>query len=554
MDLLPGIPLADRVRQRDRFSMRFYGEVLKVRTRRKVNGIAARALDLGRHVLGREDARQPDRSLSALRARLEKGRERSKESSFTKDVAESFADFRDLFAFIKPPSIATHFRNDRFFAWQRVAGANPIALRAIEKLPENFPVPEDVFRATAGHHDSLEAAGREGRLYLVDYAVLDGLDQSKYLGRQKYLSAPLALFVQRHATRQQPPALVPVAIQCAQRPGPDVGLLTPLDGMRWEMAKTMVQIADAHVHELISHLGYTHLIMERVALGAERSLADEHPLKLLLRPHYEFTFHINRTARNNLLAVEGEVQRVLAITLNCALGVVHKALEQYAFDDHSLEPSLAMRGVGDVEGLQDYPYRDDARLIWRAIENFVDGYLRLYYFSDEDVVNDSELRALIDDLRHPDGGRLGGLADVRSIDRLRAVITQFIFTGSAQHTAVNKTQFEFFGFAPNAPGASYAPPPTPDTPNTLERFLAMFPPMEQSVFQLNVLYELSEINVNHLGQFAPGWFEDDRVRPLVEAFQGDLAEAETTIKERNRSRPFSYNFLLPSTMAASVHI
>lgn len=40
---------------------------------------------------------------------------------------------------------------------------------------------------------------------------------------------------------------------------------------------------------------------------------------------------------------------------------------------------------------EDYPYASDGILIWNAIHKWVDGYLSLFYKSDADLKNDTEL-------------------------------------------------------------------------------------------------------------------------------------------------------------------
>ena len=51
-----------------------------------------------------------------------------------------------------------------------------------------------------------------------------------------------------------------------------------------------MQIADGNYHELISHLGRTHLLIRGFCdREPERQLAPNHPVGLLLRPHFEGT-------------------------------------------------------------------------------------------------------------------------------------------------------------------------------------------------------------------------------------------------------------------------
>ena len=51
--------------------------------------------------------------------------------------------------------------------------------------------------------------------------------------------------------------------------------------------------ADTMHHELISHLGRTHLLIEPFAVSTKRVLPASHPVAVLLAPHVEGTIFIN---------------------------------------------------------------------------------------------------------------------------------------------------------------------------------------------------------------------------------------------------------------------
>ncbi|HBP21252.1 MAG TPA: hypothetical protein DEA08_26125, partial [Planctomycetes bacterium] len=89
--------------------------------------------------------------------------------------------YRELFQEIELPAVAGTYREDATFAEERVSGANPMWIRRVDAMPEHFPVTEAHFQAALdfqgalGEGDSLEAARKEGRLFLADYALLDGV-------------------------------------------------------------------------------------------------------------------------------------------------------------------------------------------------------------------------------------------------------------------------------------------------------------------------------------------------------------------------------------------
>ncbi|KAL7983021.1 hypothetical protein Chor_013627, partial [Crotalus horridus] len=129
--------------------------------------------------------------------------------------------------------------------------------------------------------------------------------------------------------------LVPIAIQLSQVPGPESPIFLPSDPRwDWTLAKMWVRNADFHVHQNISHLLKTHLMAEIFTMATLRHLPMCHPV----------------------------------------------------FKD------IKARGV---ESVANYYYRDDASRLWAAIESFVAGFVRYYYWNDSRIRGDSELQAWI---------------------------------------------------------------------------------------------------------------------------------------------------------------
>lgn len=468
---------------------------------------------------------------------------------------ENLQDYAGHFATIDKPAIMARLEKkptdvDKLFAWQRLAGANPMVIRRVSHLPPHFPVTEAHYKQAMGHEDSLEAAGAEGRLYLADYALLNGATSGMSKGRMKFITAPLAAFAVRKGTRE----FCPVAIQCEQTPGPYTPVFTPRDGWRWRIAMTFVQVADANIHEAIEHLGCTHLVVGAVAMGMRRQLAKEHPLRILMEPHVHLTFAINDNARHNLVAKGGTVDQIMGGTIEATLGAVKAGIERFSLQDSAPSRALEARGVHDTDLLPEFPYREDSVPVWEAIERFVRKYIALYYQKDQDVLDDYELRAWVVEMGSHDGGRLQNLRPVNTTDDLVELITNMIFLASAQHAAVNFTQFPFMGDVSNMPGAAWASPPDLDTPNTEDAFLARLPPWDMAVMASDTVWQLCNIRINHLGKYPLTAFLDLRVRDLIKEFERDLEAVEAAIEIRDAARLFPYPYLRPSTIPASIHI
>ena len=487
--------------------------------------------------------------------------------------AASLQDFRELFVTVDKPRQPNTFLHDHTFARMRVAGPAPLQIQRIRALDARFPVTEAMFEAALGHRDTLDAAGAEGRLYLADYAVLDGVPGGTYPSAQKYVPAPLALFaVPRGRAHLRP--LVPIAIQLGQRPGAGNPIFTPEDGLAWEVAKSLVQTADGNVHQAVHHLGRTHLVLEPFAMATLRRLSTRHPLSALLRHHFEGTLYINDSAVKSLIAPQGGVDAVMAARIEAVHGLVSQTVQAWRFDDSMLPKELASRGVDDPALLPDYPYRDDARLVWDAIHTWIDRYVRLYYTTPADVLADTELQAWAGEIVAADGGRVKGFGQsgrIETIEYLVDAVTHIVFTASAQHAAVNFPQRDIMEYAPAVPLAAYAPPPTSKAAITASTYLDMLPPLGQAHYQLLLGRLLGSIHYTRLGDYPTAWgwnpltklgsifgaepsgLSDERVQPLLQAFQGSLLDVEQTIVERNVSRP-SYEYLLPSQIPQSINI
>ncbi|MCB9603185.1 MAG: hypothetical protein H6720_22945 [Sandaracinus sp.] len=464
---------------------------------------------------------------------------------------DSWRDFAAFFATWDAPQVVSFYddpaQTDVAFAWQRVAGVNPMVLARCDAIPSNLRIDEARFERSIGAGDSLAAAIAEQRLYVADYAVLEGVETGVTDGFAKYLCAPIALFVAERSTRR----LHPIAIQLGQTP--DAPVFDRTDGWRWRMAMTLVQSADANVHEGIYHLGRTHMVMECVKLAMERQLDEEHPLYVLLHPHLETTLAINHSAKTSLIAPGGTVDQCFAPSIDAFASVVKAALDTYPIRTASPLEDLERRGLGNVEALEN-PYRDDVTLVWGAVERFVSEYVDVYYATNEAVAGDTELQAFARELSADDGGRLKDVPVPQTVAELKALIARFVFIAGPGHSAVNFPQFPFMGYVPNMPGASFAPIPTQDVADDEALLTAMMPPLRIALEGVTMVYFLSQMRDSKLGHYPPFHFRDGAARDVVDRFQTRLTEIEAEIETREPSRLMSYPFLKPSLILQSISI
>ncbi|TYQ30721.1 lipoxygenase family protein [Pseudanabaena sp. UWO310] len=476
------------------------------------------------------------------------------ETEPTNVEGSNIKEYNDLFWIISLPKISQSFTTNSEFARLRVAGFNPVTIQRIKTLDAKFPLTEDQFQTVLAG-DSLAEAGAQGRLYLADYAELTAIAGGTFpKGAQKYINAPLALF----AVPKGQQSLTPIAIQLGQDPSAyPIFVCQADDEPNWLLAKTVVQIADANYHELISHLGRTHLFIEPFAIATNRQLASNHPLYILLKPHFQGTLAINNAAQSGLISAGGTVDSLLAGTITSSRTLSAQSVENYNFNEAMLPVALKKRGVDDVNMLPDYPYRDDALLVWGAIATWVKNYLSIYYFSDTDVLRDSELQAWAKEITSVDGGRVksfGQNGQIQTFDYLVDAVTLLIFTSSAQHAAVNFPQGDLMDYTPAIPLAGYTPAPTATTGATEADFFAMLPPIDQAKSQLTMTYILGSVYYTTLGDYGSDYFNDDRLQQPLRDFQDGLKAIESTIKSRNETRVADYNYLKPSRIPQSINI
>lgn len=544
----PGIAVAAEVPKSDTYSIPYLARIMGITA-----GIVTNALPLADLFVS------PDRAkplLTDVVERMKGAEPREIGERFFQvqvDVARQFSSERPssvenygrFYNSIAAPPAHAAWDDDRSFAWQRIAGANPMVLSRIEALPDHVAVGEREYARAIGG-GSLAAALAAGRVFACDYGFLAGAPPGTTNGHRKWLPAPYAVFAAVSG------ALRPVAIQAG--PNRDSPVYTPGDGHGWRLAKLAVQVADASHHELYAHLGRTHLVMEAVALATHRQLANDHPLSVLLRPHVEFTLPINHSAATSLIAPGGAIDLIFGATIESMAGLVKKGLDALDLPASAIPSDLARRGLADPEILPEHPYRDDGLLVWGAIRRFAEAYVRRYYASDAAVLADHELAAWTTELGSREGGRLHGLRRLETVEALAELVGIVIWTGSAQHAAVNFPQFPFMSSMPNMVGALWAEWPGPGVADDEATHLRVLPPNDIAWLQFATVYQLSSLRINRLGHYPTWHFHDAQARALVEAFNADLAQAEEVIAARDGARFMPYPFLLPSAIPASIHI
>jgi arachidonate 15-lipoxygenase len=465
--------------------------------------------------------------------------------------------------------------SDDYFAYQRVGGVNPVMLKKVGNDP--------TFRA-------FMQAGKD--YYMVDYQALNTLRENNHVSEanlnargqtQRYGYQPKALFVVEGRK------LKTVAIQI--RRGNNSAFVKPGDP-KWEIAKYIVQNADINYHQLATHLGATHLFVEPFAVSAGMCLSRyEHPISVLLRPHFEGTLNINDFSTTDLINISPQSEHGGVFDLNftgtMASNVQFLAEEVFGlydanrlrrdpalahrvanlFNERSFPKDITDRGVGHfkMEKIKvdskatsreidifvthvrpgargtngigfDYPYLEDSCLLWNALTDWVCRYVDVYYKNDAAVRNDCELQTWAKTVSTD--GKIKGFGEIingkilpgQILSRLYLVqaLTVVIFTASIQHAAVNFSQSDFGATLPAGIYHDFFA----DNDTDVSKYLPNEAHFKEVMDTLSIL---AASQYTELGKYHNNTSTDKKLRSVTDYFENDdvqrhLKQFQKTLK------------------------
>ncbi|XP_003383419.1 PREDICTED: arachidonate 5-lipoxygenase-like [Amphimedon queenslandica] len=444
--------------------------------------------------------------------------------------------------------------SDVEFGRQVLNGVNPHIIRRCTSLPQYFPVTQELIAGVLGA--DLDKEMKDGRVYIVDLSeIMDGLQCRDGC----YCPAPTCLL---HVNRMG--KLVPIAIQLKRKPGDDNPIFLPSDTwMDWLMAKIYFKSAEAQFHQLSTHFNSCHATMETYHVATKRNLPDSHPVSRLLLPHTRYTTAINTAARDKLVGDGGVIDQAFSIGGEGKKECFRRANSKHNVMDSHIMSSMRERGVDDSALLPGYHYRDDGTEIWKAIESFVTSIINIHYKSDEDVVGDKEIQEWAADM-HDNGFPAfrevsAGRGFPKSIDSKNSLIdtcTLIMFTGSAQHAAVNFGQFEIYGYVPNAPFALHEPPPTKKGQTDIDFILRALPKSQTTLLSMTLVSSLVQHSSDEvfLGGFPKHWYTEGEEVAAEKKFLNNLKTLKEKLTKRNESLEVPYPYMLPSRIPNSITI
>jgi len=442
------------------------------------------------------------------------------------------------------------WETDWSFGRQRLGGCNPTCLRRCDSLPENFAVTSEMVEPYLDGA-SLEEAILNREIYIVNHAILEGVKCKD----NRQICKPMALF---HAKRNGD--LLPLAIQLFQKPAADNPVFQPSDEKwLWILAKMYFNNADCSYHQAVTHLGFTHLVVESICVCANRELSPSHPVFRLMAPHFLYVLAINSLAVAKLLAPGGWIDITMTIGASGVLEVLEKCWKTWRLDREGWLPSeLASRGVDDAEALPRYEYRDDALMIHKAIERYVMDVLDDVYDTPEKLADDIEVQNFAKSLVSEDGAKIKGVfgnGQFSDLNDLKKTITSVLFLASVAHASANFAQYDEYAFPPNYPSILLGDPPNSKEQVVTELdVLAKLPNQEKTLSVMVVTKILSDRGTNGLGEFEIQYQYEPTAVAAVERFQAELANISNKIKTRANDVMCPYNYLDPEEVPNAISI
>ncbi|XP_077437580.1 polyunsaturated fatty acid 5-lipoxygenase-like [Vanacampus margaritifer] len=472
---------------------------------------------------------------------------------------DDFAHFKKIFLRIKNTTseyVMQHWKEDSMFGYQFLNGCNPVLIQKITKLPDKFPVTNEMVAVSLERKFTLEEEVKAGNIYMVDYEMLDGVKANDTdLKTPQYMTAPICLLYKNAQDE-----ILPIAIQLGQTPGEDNPIFLPTDSEHdWLLAKMWVRSSDFQHHQTVTHLLRTHLISEMFAIAMFRHLPAVHPVFKLLIPHVRFTIAVNTKAREQLICQRGLFDKANATGGGGHVELIQKTMQTLTFRSLCFPDMIKARGMDSKQELPNYFYRDDGYKVWTATKSFVSDVISIYYSSDDKVQGDEEIQAFVKDVC--DFGMKGFSRSefpraLESREELIEYLTVIVFTASAQHAAVNFGQFDWYSWIPNAPSTMRKPPPHRKGLANKTLIMDSLPDRGRSSWHLGAVWALSQYQKNelYLGMYPDEHFLEKPVQVSMETFRKNLAEISSGIKTRNQSREMPYYNMSPDRIPNSVAV
>ncbi|WP_434927366.1 lipoxygenase family protein [Shewanella sp. HL-SH2] len=446
--------------------------------------------------------------------------------------------------------VIQHYDDDKEFCRQLIQGVNPMMIEAcssIERIPDSL-------KSLSSDGADVATLIKNKSLYILDYKHLTDIPQY----RDMCFYAPIALICQKEGE------LDILGFQLTRKSDGKDEIFTPsmkqTKPNRYRFARMHLCCADNQYHQFVEHLGFAHLAMEPFAIAYHNCFSDDHPIGKVLKPHFKDTIGINYLARQTLVSpIIPFTDRTFSPGTAGGLRLFLTAHKEWDFSKLSFKKRMESRGFDEKksDGLKNYFYRDDGFLIWNALSNYFNDIIDECYMSDTDIVSDSIIQQWAEELSSPDKGAVAGFpSEITTKSLLKEILTAIVFNCSAQHSAVNFSQYDYVSYVPNRPDSLFAYMPEDESEITEAFIQKALPDVTVMHFQALFAWLLSipsETPLSILEGSNNAQFKAIHKKHIA-AFK-DISES---IQARNdqltNSGAKAYPYLDPQNIAASIDI
>jgi len=457
----------------------------------------------------------------------------------------------------------TGWDSDQGMGQQMLTSATSFLFKECKEIPDYFNVTDEDLKGHFPEGATIESEIAAGKLFISDFSSYYADDKNLVYttlenGEPCQVAPAICLFYINASL-----GFVPIAIQL--KPNEKEYLFTADGSLAWLLAKMYYRNASSSIFEWIVHYVMTHATIEAFQVGIFRTLSQAHPMYKLLRPHVRTVAAMGALARAALIPNTSLFASGVSID---ATSMLKANFKTYNIQDLNIPEVFKKNGV-HPEKIPKYYYGQYTLKIWKIVENHVTNFVNLYYKSDQDVIEDTEIQAFAHEMAHEafgyDDGNFRGMPEkIETRDTLIEICTIIIATSSAQHSAVNFAQYETYKFAPNSPAIMRLPCPKNTDKVDLKRIIESLPSVKQIAFVVGISFALSKysrVEVYLDDESRPKedrhgevWFYEKEERELIDMYQEELKKFEKEIELINSKIIVEYTYMKPSQVPQSIAI
>ncbi|MGQ0716099.1 MAG: lipoxygenase family protein [Pseudonocardiales bacterium] len=212
---------------------------------------------------------------------------------------------------------------------------------------------------------------------------------------------------------------------------------------QWELAQKIALCAATTHVSLVRHFIGVHLaLVGQFAIATRNTLPANHCVRRLLWPHMWATQYSNELVAEISMMKGGDFEGIFSFTHDGLCRLLADGYDKY--DIRVIDPTTDARDRGVLDGGFDLPAHENRVAHWNVMHDHTCRYLALYYGSDQDLRDDTAIRAWVKELnRSVPGGVDGLLGDKITIAGAARLIASYIYAGSVEHEVLGSGLWDY---------------------------------------------------------------------------------------------------------------